>query len=89
MGTRWKATILASRGVFRRRTELIEKITRNPFFPLPSVAEFVKTATSFGATTRPDELPILLVMAVPAAGSTVIWMCVEHLLDEAEETYIH
>ena len=42
MGNRWKATILASRGVFRRRTELIKKIIRNPFFPLLFVAEFIK-----------------------------------------------
>ena len=64
-----------------------QKIIRNPFFPLLFIAEFVKTATTFGVTTQPDELPIVLVTGVLAVGSTVIWMFAEHLLDEAEETY--
>ena len=51
-----------------------QKIIRNPFFPLLFIAEFVKTATTFGVTTQPDELPIVLVMGVLAVGSTVIWI---------------
>ena len=87
MGNRWKATILASRGVFRRRTELIKKIIRNPFFPLLFIAEFIKTAITFAVTTQSNELPIVLVMGMLAVGSTVMWMFAEHLLDEAQETY--
>ena len=87
MGTRWKATILASKGVFRRRTQLIKKIIRNPFFPLLFIANFVETATTYAVTTQPDELLIVFVMGVLAVGSTLIWMFAEHLLDEAEETY--
>ena len=85
MGTRWKATLAS--GVFRRRTELIKNIDRKPFFTLLFIAEFVKTVTTFGVPTRPDDLPIVSLMGMLAIGSTVVWMIAEHLPDEAAETY--